>query len=322
MFKSRWSKVLGVLPLVAALAGMAGCNNSKPADGQNDVAASELGAAPAKDAHAERMMPPRGPAMLLGAALHELDLSDAQRSTIQGELDALRPTEDMRASHEATHKALAAAVRSGKVDEAAILANVAKPKIDTARVAKAVSVLHDTLSAAQRKELVEKVLAKMDRFGNHEGHEGHPWGDKAKEGHERGEGFHGPMGHLLHGIELTDAQRTAVKDALAKLAPSEADREAMKAQHEAFKKTVRERLATFEADQFDANAFVALPEGMAAHGPEKMAEHMVKVIAAVTPILDETQRAELAKRIEEGPMGPPHMGGKGHGPAHQEQDEE
>jgi len=51
-------------------------------------------------------------------------------------------------------------------------------------------------------------------------------------------------------------------------------------------------------------------------GPQAMFGHMLKVVAAVTPVLDETQRAELAKRIEEAPMGPPHMGKGHHGPQH------
>ncbi len=282
--------------------------------------------------------------MLLGAALHELTLTDAQKTTIQAELDALKPDGSEKVNHEAARKAVADAVRSGKVDEAALLAQFAKPQIDTARVAKAIGVLHDTLSAAQRKELVEKMTARMEKFG---GPDGRPeWKDRgAKDGADRreakgdrgdkgdrgsrgdrgpkgergdkgehGPGMHGPLGQLLRGIELTDAQRETVRAAMEKTMPSEADREAMKASHEAMRTAMKDRLATFASDSFDANAFATPPAGAPKMGPEAMFGHMIKVIAAVTPVLDETQRAELAKRIEEAPMGPPHMGKGHHGP--------
>jgi len=333
MFKSRWSKVLGILPLMGALAGLSGCNQPQGTDEEaTDVGAAELAGTPAKDAKGKMDgMHARGPAMLLVAALHELTLTDAQKATIQAELDALKPDESAKPDHEAARKALADAVRSGKVDEAALAVKAPKPPMDPARFAKAIGVLHDTLSAAQRKELVEKVSARMEKFG---GPEGKPeWKDRGAKGDreargpkgdreargpkgERGEhgpGMHGPLGHLLRGIELTDAQREAVKAAMEKAAPSEADREAMKASHEAMQKAMRERLQSFASDSFDANTFAKPPEGAPKMGPEAMFDRMVKVLAAVTPILDETQRAELAKRIEEAPMGPPHMG-KGHKP--------
>lgn len=337
MLKSRWSMVLGILPLVGALAGISGCNQSGTDDASTDVAADELAGTPARGpmgdkGKGERGMRGRGPGMLLGAALHELTLTDAQKTTIQAELEGLKPDDSQKVNHEAARKAVAEAVRSGKVDEAALLAQFAKPQIDTARVAKAIGVLHDTLSAAQRTELVEKMTARMEKFG---GPEGRPeWKDRgAKGGADRreakgergpkgerggkgghGPGMHGPLGQLLRGIELTDAQRETVRAAMEKTMPSEADREAMKASHEAMRTAMKDRLATFASDSFDANAFATPPAGAPKMGPEAMFGHMIKVIAAVTPVLDETQRAELAKRIEEAPMGPPHMGKGHHGP--------
>jgi Spy/CpxP family protein refolding chaperone len=211
--------------------------------------------------------------------------------------------------------------------------------MDTTRIAKAIGVLHDTLNAAQRKELVEKVTAKMEKFGGPEGRpdgkdrgpkgdadrretkgDRGPKGERGDHGPkgERGDhgaGMHGPLGYLLRGIDLTDAQRETVRAAMEKTAPSEADRAAMKASHEAMRTAMKDRLATFASDSFDANAFVTPPAGAPAMGPEAMFGQMVKVIAAVTPVLDEKQRAELAKRIEEAPMGAPHMGkGHHHGP--------
>lgn len=319
MIFRRWFRSFGALSIVLAAAGLAGCNTPSTDDdsADTDVAASELATEPAPARHdkagpmrGEHHGKPGGPAMLLGAALHELDLTDAQRSTIQNELDALHQDAGARADHDAARAALAAAVKSGRVDEAALLSKIAPARPDTARLAKALGVLHDTLTPAQRKELVSAVEERMAHVKR-----GGPKGDRERvearegKGHERGRrghgmagrGEHGPLGHLLRGVSLSDAQREQVREALSKLAPNEADRDAMKAQHEAFRSRMKERLASFASDSFDASAFVAPPEGAPQLGPDKMFGHMVKALAVVAPILDEGQRAELAKRIEEGP---------------------
>jgi hypothetical protein len=291
---ARWSKVLGILPLVGALAGFAGCNNQGASDGRTGNASSELAGTQAE--HAHHMKHGHGPAALLGISLKELDLTDAQRATIKEQLEALKPTAEARATHDAARKAVADAVRNGNVDQTSLLAQMTTAKPDRAQLAKAMGVLHDTLTAAQRKELATIVSEKMDK-----------WSAKMAEEHaehaEHHDGMHGPMGHLLKGIDLSDQQRTDVQAAMQKLAPTDADREAMKTRFENYRTTVKERMVSFQADQFDATAFVAVPDNMPKAGPEMMAEHMVKVVAAVTPILNDAQRAELAKRIEAGPMG-------------------
>lgn len=327
MLKSRWSKVLGTLILAGAVAGFSGCNNAQSsADDPTDLAASELQNGPARGPMGEHGRKPHGgPAMLLGAALHELTLSDAQKTAIQSELDALKPSEDAKDNHEAARKAVADAVRSGKIDEAALLAQMPKPRMDTAKLAKAITVLHDTLTAEQRKELVEKMTARMEKMG---GPEGRPFGGHGPKGDadrpenkgdhgpkgDKGFGARGPMGHLFQGIDLTDAQKETLRTAMEKDRPSDADREAMKTKHEAMRATMKERLATFASDKFDANAFVTPPADAPKMGPEMMFGRMIKGIAALVPTLTEAQRATLASNIEAAPMGPPHMGKGHHGP--------
>lgn len=302
MSKSRWMMVLGILPLTMALAA---CNAQGTTEEETAAATPELKAAeaPQKAATPDRMRgghhQGKGPGSLLGAALRELDLSEAQRTAIQAELDALheaRPERGDRAEHRA---ALAAAVRRGKVDASLVPAAPAEGAARHARVVKAVKVLHDTLSAEQRRELVSKVREQREErgFGFGEGRRGGKHG-----GEMRGaKGEMGRLGRVLHGIELTEAQRAAVREALAKEAPKEADREAMKARHEAMKQAMDARLQSFAADTFDAEAFAAPPKDAPragfGHGPGAM----VKTLAAVVPILDEAQRAELAQRIEQGP---------------------
>ena len=331
MLKSRWSKVLGILPLVGALAGFAGCNNPQAStDEANGEAAAELQNAPQRGPMGEHgpmgergHRPHGGPAMLLGAALHELTLTDAQKTTIQAELDALKPSADAKPDFEAHRKAVADAVRSGKIDEAALLAQMPKPPFDPARVAKAIGVLHDTLTAEQRKELVEKISARMEKMGDRGGRFGHgPDGDADRPEMKGDRGWNGemrgPLGHLFKGVDLTDAQKETLRAAMEANRPSDADREAMKAKHDAMKAAMKEKLATFASDQFDATAFATPPADAPKMGPEAMFGHKIKVLAAIVPALNETQRAALAKNIEEAPMGPPHMGKGHHGPADDE----
>lgn len=307
MIQSRWSKVLGVLPLVGALAVFSGCNAQGSGTEETVVGSAKLepvAEAPAKGAertrgHHGKFM--KGPDHLLFAALHELDLSDAQRTAIQAELDALHQAKGAdRPDFEAHRTAMAAAIRSGKIDEAAFPAPAMKGSKDGARLAKAMQTLHDTLTAEQRKELVDAVSAKMEKHEGRRGPKGEMGGPKGEMG--------GPLGHMLGDLEMTDAQREKVREALAKLAPAEADREAMKAKHEAFRQTMRERLASFTADRFDASAFVAPPKDAPMFGPEAGPGMMVKALAAIVPILDDAQRAELAKRFEQGPPAGMHRG--------------
>jgi hypothetical protein len=297
MKKSGLFMVLGVLPLAGALSLLAGCNAQQADVEETGVAAPALEADKPAARADHRGMRMGGPDFLLGAALRELDLAAAQKAAIQGEIDALHAARDEARPDFAAHRAaLAAAVRSGKIDVAALTPAAPKEHPAPARLAKALETLHATLTAAQRQQLVDAVSAKMDKHG--------PKGEG--RGHERGKGMGrgkmgDPMAHLLRGIELNDAQREKVREALATMAPAKEDRAGMEAHHEAFRAKMRERLASFAADDFDAKAFVAPPEDAAMLGPEHGPAHMVKALALVVPILDDAQRAELAKRIEAPP---------------------
>lgn len=318
MNQSRLSRVLGVLPLLGAMAFATGCNKGTTVEeSDNGVAEAkqeQVAEPAAKDTAAKdtdrgdrhHRKHGRGPDHLLFAALHELDLSEAQRTTIKGEIDALREARGEmkdRAGFEAHRTAMAKAIRSGKIDEAALAMPAMNTKTppDGARFAKAIQTLHDTLTADQRKQLVDAMSAKMEK---HEGRMGPP-GDMDKR-FEKG----GPLGHMMRDIEMTDAQREQINTALAKLAPPEVDREAMKARHEAFKQGMRERMAAFASDKFDAAAFTAPPKDAPMGGPEAGHGMMVKALATVVPLLTEAQRAELAARFEQGPPGG--------GPAHED----
>lgn len=306
------------LASVAAITALAGCQNP-PVESAEDVAEELNEAAPA-DHPAFGDRGPRGdhrpgPAFLLRAALRDLDLTDAQKTAIQGEIDALEAAKPARGEgFEADRKALADAVRAGNVDASKLGRDFAPPAEMKAAVTKAIQALHDTLDAKQRRALVDKMAAHMEHpkdgmerrgRGGPDGERG-PRPDGAGERGARPEG--GPMMHMLSGLDLTADQQTRVKAALEGLAPSDADREAMKAAHEAHRKEMATRMEAFVADKFDASAFATPPADKQAFGPK---QHMVKALAAVVPILTADQRAKLADQIEKGPMGPMHHGKHG-----------
>ena len=139
----------------------------------------------------------------------------------------------------------------------------------------------------------------------------------------------GPLGPMLHDLDLSEAQRTDIHKALEAQRPAAPDAEAMKKQGEAMQAAMKARLASFVEDGFDAAAFVkppAGPEGMGPMGPAQHVERMVSELSAVLPILQPAQREKLAAQLEKGPppggpMGPPPGGrmgpppdGRGPGP--------
>src|SRR5262249_28265173 len=130
--------------------------------------------------------------------------------------------------------------------------------------------------------------------------------DGARAAHAKREGIGGPMGHLLHGLDLTDAQRTSIESALAAQRPAPPDHEAMKKRFEAMHTEMRAKLESFVSDTFDAKAFATPPEKMAGEGPKEHLARFVNDLSVIVPLLDPAQREKLAAEIEKGPrpMGP------------------
>lgn len=307
----RTSKFI-VLALTSALA-VAGCDRA-PESGAVEEAEQALEpgdapeqAAPNEGAPAQKRGPegraaregakghPRGghgPERLLHAALRELTLTGAQRQAIQGALDGL--DDALPEPPKALAKKLAEQVRAGQIDERALspeLAALEKGRgARHAEVAKAIQTLHDTLTHAQRAELVASVLEHAERG---------PMGRKGMGPMGAGKGgehpHRGPLGHLLRGLDLTDEQQAKVDEALRANAPAPPDF----AGHEAKRKAA---LEAFEADVFDATK--AMPEPPDGHP----LGHMVSAAAALVPVLDAKQRAALADALEQGPR---HFGGPG-----------
>ncbi len=252
--------------LALAVTGLFGCTQTS--------AAPEPSEAPAA-AHADaKMHGPPGPELLLVAALQHLEVTPAQQAAIGGALQSIPPLVDR-----AMVADVAAAVRAGKLDATAMVAQIksaaAKPERDAA-LASALDTLHSTLTAEQRRALVDAVA---EHFAEH----------AAMPSHEAA-----MMQHLAAaGVTLTAGQRDQIAKMAAELHPSDE----MKAQMETFHHDLAARLETFAGATFDATGFVAFAHGMA---PMQLAHisHMVDGVARLLPMLDATQREAVAQMIE------------------------
>jgi Spy/CpxP family protein refolding chaperone len=254
-----------------------------------------------------------GPDFLLVAALHEpsLNLTAEQKTAIEGALAANKPAAPP-AFDKTRVSALAAGIRAGKIDAQSIAAPQGPSEADRsahqAAAAKALSTLHATLTPEQRTALVAAVSKRGEEHGPRDGMKGkqgerpHPMDHAGGPGGPRGP--MGPMGGLLEGLDLTQAQQDAIKaklEAQRPAPPSEADRAAMKSQHEAMRTAMDAKLKTFASDSFDATAFVTPPAGAAPKGPGPGADRFATDLQIITSVLEPAQREKLAARIEAGP---------------------
>jgi len=296
--------------LFAASLAIGGCaSTSSSIDADENIAANSEAATATADA-------PHGPRgerghPLLAAALHELDLSAEQRKTIESAIDDLHTRQND--PKKAFHKALADDVRAGKVDEAALQAQAGDMDKAAAEhraaVVKAVATLHATLTPAQRTQLVTFV---KERMHEHSRHEGKPDLDEKNGEHHARHG--GPIMFMLHGIDLRDDQKKAIEAAMP--AKPDVDQDDKAEKFEQHRARMDAALEAFKGDKFDAAS--VLPEH---DGKSPRADRFVKMLQVVVPILDTEQRAQLAKRIEEGPRMGHHRGKHGHhgrGPGHED----
>jgi Spy/CpxP family protein refolding chaperone len=307
MSSIRATSTFSILGLLVALAGCSAESGTASAAGTSDTARAQTAAltAPTGDATAARGPahgPHPGPDFLLVAALHEpINLTDAQRVTLEGALTASRPATPP-AFDRTRASALAAAIRAGSVD-----ATTLKPAGDDSGVAarraasaEALTTLHATLTSDQRRALVDAVTKRSaERGAKAEGADGPGHMDHARGAH----GPMGPMGHMVEGLDLTRAQEDAIRaklDAQRPSPPTDADRAAMKAQHEAMRAAMDAKLQAFASDTFDATAFVTPPAG-AVKAPGDHGDHFARELSIVTSVLDAAQREKLAARIEAGP---------------------
>lgn len=284
--------------LLGLLVALAGCSAQTGATGSAGSSETIQAVEPGPAAQAVNFHGP-GQEHLLVAALREpsLSLTAAQKTAIEGALTASASPRAPSAEGRSRMMALAAGVRSGKVDTSVQAPNGdAERSAHLAASAKAIDTLHATLTPEQRRALVDAVSKRTEHRGPPPGMEANR--DAKGERHHGGRGDHGPMGHLLAGLDLTQAQQDAIHTQMEAQKPTAADHEAMKKQFESFHTAMQARLQTFANDTFDATAFVTPPAGAVMKGHE---DRMAKDLAIITSVLDSAQREKLATRIEQGP---------------------
>ena len=311
-----------ILPLFGILASLAACSGQAPIDGTGSTSSSITVPSQGEQLNIEHkarhgMRMGRGPASLLFASLREpINLTAEQRTTIEAAIATLKPQGQKPAGNDARKSALVAAIRANNVNVDK-LGETVKPAIDhsarEATLAKALTALHDTLTPEQRSLLVTAVEKRMTEGCKRSAHNKGDHAGKTHKGQKGEKGSHKKLGgkhaggfgsmRMLKGLDLTQEQTDAIQAKLAANKPApktEAEREAMKAQHAAMKKEMTTRLETFSGDNFDAKAFVARPANM----PKmegKGGGRMMKDLAVVVPLLTPEQREKLATKIEQGP---------------------
>ncbi|MCC6528300.1 MAG: hypothetical protein IT373_36990 [Polyangiaceae bacterium] len=321
---------LALLALGGTLFAAAGCATSTDGDEPTGAVTAAVegataaspkerprrGAAPNRPGRPEGrepgMGPGGGPLAMLRGALADLGLSDAQRQTVADAFAAVRDVDAERPGA-AVHEALVAQVRAGKIDRAALEALATGSEgfaAKRAALVQAVTVLHDTLTPAERTALVatlEQRFAEHGACGERAGARGPEarGGDRpdkapadARHGRPGGPDARGrdPLGRLLRGLDLPEQRRARIEAALEAADLGAGDKPEPGARCEEHKAELQALAKAFVADDFDADKALpaAGPAGpMAAHGERLVA------LEVVVPLLDATERGALADALEQ-----------------------
>jgi Spy/CpxP family protein refolding chaperone len=210
-------------------------------------------------------------------ALKQLDLSDAQRVELKELKQSMRESMKGKAGRGELNKSLATAIESGNVTVAAFsrdldqIESSAQQRVTSMR--DALNKLHATLTAEQRSELVSRMSERMA---------------ESKQGKRGKRGKAGkPMGKLAKKLDLTDEQLEQLKSL---------DRPEMPEPRADVREQMKTAMEAFETDSFDAAA-LDVGANMPAMARAK-AEHMIAGLEQLVPLLDDGQRAELAKLVE------------------------
>lgn len=316
MIRPRWLQVLGSLTIATALVA---CTTSTPESGpesdkddveeavQNDDTA--LKQAPDADKHGKRDrrdfggMGRGGPIQVLRQALDGMDLTAAQKTTIDKAFADAKPSREGKPEGkpegmQAFFDDVAGQIRANHIDKAGLLAKASgleKPALDPMRtsMARTLQTVHDTLDAEQRVKLATELTGKLDAMGGH----------LEKLGKRDGKRPGGGAGFLLRGIDVSDEQQASIEKALTAAGLDKSDD--MRKGGEEMTAKMKALLEAFKADKFDAAAMLAAAHEMKGGHLETM----IKSLEIVVPLLDEAQRNELADRIQKG------MDGGKHGPS-------
>jgi Spy/CpxP family protein refolding chaperone len=224
---------------------------------------------------------------LMGEALRLDSLTPSQKTAIEGLVSARRSAEvPVRQADAVVLTQLAQQVDQAAIDPSA-LAPAVQARDSAAAAARAVDKdtlqrLHDTLTPAQRAQIVDDIEARFAQRapgGRHHKDAGAP-------GAEEGKGHHGPLGHLAKRLGLTPDQEQQIAARL------QAERQAAGGAHPQGDRK-GEGKAWLESFRGDAFTAAGPAEGMGARG----GEHLERLLAAAVPVLTPAQRAQLSSDL-------------------------
>ncbi|MCA9655126.1 MAG: Spy/CpxP family protein refolding chaperone [Myxococcales bacterium] len=286
---------LAILPMLV----LSACDRSEELEAEDDPieeraatpSDDELGPPPS-DAHHRGPHGRRGDPV--GRLCEELGCSDAQREQLATLLGDLRPDHERPPKDErrAAKEALAQAFASDSLSAADLAAyRQAERPADDSRAEKIVATttgVHAILDAQQRGQLAERIEQRGLPMEGRRGKLGGPGGPGGP-----GRGAKHDPGHrvdqLCDAITCTDEQRTTLGERLAERQPPA--RDGLEA--------ARGALATaFRADALEASAVQAYLDAAAEVEREHL-EGRDALVLELHGLLDATQRATLAERIEQ-----------------------
>jgi Spy/CpxP family protein refolding chaperone len=299
----RFSRTLGAAGAIFLLAGCGGGPTDTVPDQNVDQKESEITSVPDKPVresktHAGRGRGHGGPAHLLRAALDELTLTADQKQKVEGLLENMKqagpgPSVESRALQASIQKS----VQSGSFDDAALakhyIALEGEARQNAEKMQNALNELHQTLTAEQRSELVQKLQARMKdgplgKDGKHEREAKGGRPGKERHGRRFGKGF-GFEKRALADLDLTDEQRQKLESA------RDANESELSGKGE-WKTRAEGMLTAFGSASFDAKKLMDAGD-MAKHA-RTFAEMRVKRARTLVEILTPEQRAKYAASLE------------------------
>jgi hypothetical protein len=312
--------LLSSLSLVLALP--LGCNTggnkTAPPAASASAPVAQASAPPAPSASAKQERHGRehaGPVGAIFRAARDLDLTDAQKATLDALEPQLEPAGEPPGDEFRTLQTdIVAGIRAGKLDNTKLQPDFAAiDKTMAARQAKEAEVLtglYNALEPAQRKALVDAVRAKQAvHEAQFEAHMTVDAGAPAEWAKRR-------LDRLTAQLGLDAAEQPKVAAILAKddsMSPN-----AMRTQREDGKKRMDAVLTAFEKDKLDAKSLDLgqIPGKTAHEGLEKD----TKFLGQLLPVLTQDQREKLAMQRDRSgrgnrrPPGPDFGGGQPHDP--------
>jgi len=274
-----------------------GASQATPASSSGSAAVAQASAAPSSSAapRPDARPHPRdlpGPAGTLFRAAHDLELTDAQKATLDTLETQLTSGETPREDTKELQTDVVAGIRAGKLDQAKLRTDFAaadkEMAAEQAKEANALSGLYAALDATERKAVVAAVRTKQAareaQFAQHNIDMDAGAADWAKRRLER----------MTTQLNLDAAQQKTVGALLAKgdsMSPA-----AMAAQREEGKKRMDRVLSAFDGDAFDPKKLDlgGLPGSTLHEGLEKDTTFLAQLV----PILTPDQREKLASQRE------------------------